>query len=452
MIKRFFNSLDQPVDISSLVFFRIGFGLIMFWEVSRYFYNGWISDLYAKPPFHFKYPGFEWIVVPNDELLFLLFSLLGVLSIMIMVGLFYKLAATMFFLGFTYFFLMDASYYLNHLYLACLISFLIIWMPLNRSFSLDSKFFPQIKSDAAPIWCLWLLRFQMGVVYFYGGIAKIESDWLAGKPMAIWLSNRSHYPIVGQYLTDPVILENLAIFYAWSGMFLDLLVPFALLWRKTRWYGFIFITLFHIHNHFFFTIGIFPFFATLLTTLFFEPDFPKKILSRLRPIFQQKTDSRSEPSEMIKMVSHKWIHYGISAYVILQLVLPLRHWMMPGWVNWNELGHRYSWRMMLRNKQARMTFFLTNPTTKETRHAHASDYLHPKQVHTLQYKPEMMIAFAHYLKKLVQQNVGFEPIVRVAVELSLNGRPHQPFTRPNLDVGKMSYKNINELIIPFNEM
>jgi hypothetical protein len=99
-----------------------------------------------------------------------------------------------------------------------------------------------------------------------------------------------------------------------------------------------------------------------------------------------------------------------------------------------------------------MTFFLTNPTTKETRHAHASDYLHPKQVHTLQYKPEMMIAFAHYLKKLVQQNVGFEPIVRVAVELSLNGRPHQPFTRPNLDVGKMSYKNINELIIPFNEM
>ena len=147
-------------------------------------------------------------------------------------GLALQISATIFFFG--YLFLMD-GHYLNHLYLACLISFLIIWMPLNRSFSLDSKFFPQIKSDAAPVWCLWLLRFQMGIVYFYGGIAKIESDWLAGKPMAIWLSNRSHYPIVGQYLTDPVILENLAIFYAWNGMFLTSLSHCFVMEKKQVW-------------------------------------------------------------------------------------------------------------------------------------------------------------------------------------------------------------------------
>ena len=45
--------------------------------------------------------------------------------------------------------------------------------------------------------------------------------------------------------------------------------------------------------------------------------------------------------------------------------------------------------------------------------------------------------------------MGFEPIVRVAVELSLIGRPHQPFTRPNLDAGKMSYDDIPDLILPF---
>ena len=451
MLKTFFKKLDQPIDISSLVYFRIGFGLIMLWEISRYFYNGWITDLYAKPPFHFKYPGFEWIVVPNDELLYLLFSLLGVLSIMIILGLFYRLAAVLFFFGFTYFYLMDAAYYLNHLYLACLISCMVIWMPLNGNFSMDSKFFPKIRTGFAPFWCLALLRFQMGVVYFYGGIAKIESDWLTGKPMSIWLSHRVHFPMVGPYFADPVFQKYLAIIYSWSGMILDLFIPFALLWKKTRWYAFALITIFHTHNHFFFTIGIFPFFATLLSSLFFEPDFPKKILSWFNLTFQGRPVTGSNGAVFQQSISSKWIHYGICAYIIFQLLMPLRHWTMPGWVSWNEMGHRYSWRMMLRNKEARMTFFLTNPATNETRHAHASDYLHPKQVHTLQYKPEMMISFAHYLKNLVIKDAGFDPIVRVAAELSLNGRPHQPYTKPNLDVGKMNHQNVYELIIPLKE-
>jgi vitamin K-dependent gamma-carboxylase len=38
-----------PVDIASLVFFRIVFGLLMVWEVCRYFNNGWVYSHWLEP-------------------------------------------------------------------------------------------------------------------------------------------------------------------------------------------------------------------------------------------------------------------------------------------------------------------------------------------------------------------------------------------------------------------
>jgi hypothetical protein len=55
------EKLFEPVDASTLVVFRIGFGLIMLWEVWRYWTYGWISEYYIEPDFHFKYIGFEWV-------------------------------------------------------------------------------------------------------------------------------------------------------------------------------------------------------------------------------------------------------------------------------------------------------------------------------------------------------------------------------------------------------
>ena len=35
--------LSAPVDAASLAFFRIAFGVMMLWEVWRYFSHGWID-------------------------------------------------------------------------------------------------------------------------------------------------------------------------------------------------------------------------------------------------------------------------------------------------------------------------------------------------------------------------------------------------------------------------
>jgi surface polysaccharide O-acyltransferase-like enzyme len=98
----------------------------------------------------------------------------------VMVGFLYRIAAPLFFLAFTYFFLLDQTRYMNHFYLVCLISFLMCFLPAERAFSVDALLRRSIRSDVVPAWTLWLLRAQVGIPFFYGGIAKLNSDWVHG--------------------------------------------------------------------------------------------------------------------------------------------------------------------------------------------------------------------------------------------------------------------------------
>ena len=99
------QKVQEPTDVASLVMLRIVFGLLMFFEIVRYFHIGWVKDVYAKPEFHFQYEWFWWLRPLPEEAMYLLFGILGLFSILIALGLFYRLATILFFLGYTYIFL-----------------------------------------------------------------------------------------------------------------------------------------------------------------------------------------------------------------------------------------------------------------------------------------------------------------------------------------------------------
>jgi vitamin K-dependent gamma-carboxylase len=80
------------------------------------------------------------------------------------------------FLSYAYFFLLDEVWYVNHTYLICLFCFLMIFVPAHRALSIDAWVRPSLRSNTAPAWSLWLLRFQIGVVYFFAGLAKFSPD------------------------------------------------------------------------------------------------------------------------------------------------------------------------------------------------------------------------------------------------------------------------------------
>jgi hypothetical protein len=201
--------LFAPINISPLVYFRMALGAIMLWEVWRYFDYGWIERYYIRPDFHIKYYGFSWVEPWPGDYMDLHFIVMGPLAICIMVGLWYRVAATLFFLGFTYWFLLDKTQYLNHFYLIYLVSFLMIFIPAHRMYALDAYWRPSIRAVVAAAWALWVLRLQLGIAYFYGGIAKINGDWLRGEPMRLWLSDRTDFPMIGALFTEERVVYTL---------------------------------------------------------------------------------------------------------------------------------------------------------------------------------------------------------------------------------------------------
>jgi hypothetical protein len=64
-------------------------------------------------------------------------------------------------------------------------------------------------------WNLFILKFQVFVVYFFGRIAKINPDWLQGEPLRHWL-DPDELPIIDGWLN----FEMWVYFFSYGGLFL----------------------------------------------------------------------------------------------------------------------------------------------------------------------------------------------------------------------------------------
>lgn len=422
--------LFQPVDNSFLILFRVLFGGIMFWEVTRYFRYGWIYRYWIEPYYNFSYAPFNFQPLPADGM-FVLWLVLGALAICITIGLFYRVSATLFFLLFTYTYLLEQARYLNHFYLVVLISFLMIFLPAHRNFSIDMRIWKGIRTPLAPLWTLWLIRFIIAVPYFFGGVAKINPDWLQGYPMAMWLN--PDFPIIGQYFEE----QWMVLFISYSGLLLDLLIVPFLIWRKSRWPAFIFITLFHLMNSQLFSIGIFPWFMIGATTMFFPPDWPRKALQlisdKVKSLGHEELKQYSESSAFQKSI----IGWALALFVAVQIILPLRHWLIPGNVHWTEGGHRYAWHMKLRSKDGQTTFILENKENGERIFVDLDGYLQDWQIDDMNGMPYMIWEFAQFLKKEYTR-MGVDVSVYAEAIATLNDREPQYIIDPNVDLTSVS--------------
>ncbi len=426
------RGLFKPVDTASIVFFRVAFGAVMLVEVWRYFANGWIDGYYIKPTFFFKYYGFGWVQPWPGEAMNWHFIALGVLALFIMVGFLYRVSTILFFLGFTYVFLLDQTHYLNHFYLISLISLLLIFVPTHRAASVDSWLRPRIQSDFVPAWGLWLLRAQIGIAYFDAGLAKLNPDGLRGEPMRMWLASSKQMTMLGDFIPVGRLFTNEYVVYwfTYGGLLLDLFIVPCLLWRRTRPFAFAAAMLFHLLNAKLFDIGVFPWFALTATLLFFEPDWPRRIFNW----------PRSEDRSNRVLVGA----YGSSrprltatlfwGFVAIQILCPLRHFLYPNIVHWSEEGHRFAWHMKLRSKSARARFVVTDAETGQKWTVKPSDYLTRRQYRKMAGQPDMILQFAHHLAEeyRLRGHAGVE--VHAFVEAALNGRKYQPLIDPTVNL------------------
>lgn len=413
------DRLFQPVDSSSLVFFRVAFGFMMTVELIRYLAFGWVTDYWVEPTFHFKYFGFEWVQAWPGVGMYAHFVVLIVAALLITVGLFYRLAAAVFFVGFTYVFLLDQSQYLNHFYLICLFAALMTVLPAHTNGSVDAWRRPDLRSSTVPAWTVWVLRFQIGVVYLFGGLAKLNGDWLRGEPLTMWL--RETDGLLPIFYEPPVGLAM-----SWAGLLFDLLIVPALLWKRTRIAAFAVLVAFHLINGYVFSIGIFPWFSVAASLLFFPPDWTP-FQDVVRPVW---IDSESRPG----LLPRGLVAGFLAVWVTVQLAAPLRHFFYPGSVHWTEEGHRFAWHMKLRGKRTTGALFVVVEETDEQIRVRMREHLTPRQASKMRSRPDMLLQYAHFLAD--QYAERGEVAVHAHLFAGLNGRPVTRFIDPHVDLSE----------------
>lgn len=424
------DRLFGPVDVAPLVFFRVFFGAMMFWEVLRYFNHGWIARYYIEPEFFFTFQGFGWVHPWPGQWMYVHFVVLAVLAVFIALGLWYRICAALFFLGFTYIFLLDRANYLNHFYLISLISFLIVWMPAHRAASLDALMRPKRQALRVPAWSLNLLRAQIGIVYLFGGIAKLNGDWLGGEPMGTWLADRAGSSAV-PFLLDASWSGAL---FSYAGLAIDLAIVPLLIWRRTRLVAFGVATVFHLTNAYLFSIGIFPWFMIGATLLFFDASSFAGIRRKISAGLHVPSASRELRVDRSR---RKTVALLVGAYLFVQVVVPLRHFLYPGNVSWTEEGHNFSWHMKLRDKRAAMWILARDTLSGQTWTVDLDEYLTPRQESKMVTRPAMLAQFARYIRDRYREEGRPDVSVHAFGNVSLNGREGQLLVDPDVDLASV---------------
>ncbi len=425
------EQLAAPIDALGLSAFRIAYGLLVFVSTVRFAANGWIDRFFVAPRFHFTYWGLGFVEPLSREGMIAVFVALAVAAACVALGLFYRVAIVLTVVLFAYVELIDVSLYLNHYYLVTLLGVLLCFMPAHAMLSIDARRDARIARTTVPAWTLYLLRFQVGCVYFFAGLAKLNTDWLLhAQPLSIWLAARTDMPLIGPLFREPWV----AFAMSWGGFLYDTSIAFFLGWRRTRAVAFLAVIGFHTMVGALFPIGMFPFIMVVAATVFFDPSWLRRFV----------------PAAAVAPVPRPPVGRGgmalIALYASVQLAMPLRALAYGGNVAWHEQGMRWAWRVMVREKNGAVTFRVRFDGRE--RHVYPCEYLNQDQEREMSSQPDLVLALAHHIAddfrargarkaRPGRPSPESEVEVRVDALVSLNGRPPARMIDPTIDLARV---------------
>jgi hypothetical protein len=420
-LRRAALGLFRPVDGAGLAVFRMAFGLLMFSATLRFVAKGWVDELILSPSYHFTYLGFDWVVPLPRPAMYACYALMAAFALTIALGFYTRLSALAFAVLFTYAELIDKTTYLNHYYFVSLVSLLLAFLPAGATWSLDARRHGNRQVTRASY---LLLRCQIAIVYVFAGLAKLNADWLLrGEPLRTWLRSHVETPLIGPWLGEPWA----ALAMSWAGAAFDLAVVPLLCFRRTRPYAVAAAVLFHGAIWSLFPIGVFSFVMLVAVTSFFAPDWPRRWFAKQRP----------PPSLEIRAVRRPLIVLGV-AYLVVQVLLPLRYLLYPGPVNWTEEGFRFAWRVMLIEKTGQVEYEVSAEHPRRNFRVLPRAELTPLQVKMLSTQPDMIQDYARHLAERYRA-LGYQGVrVRADAWVAFNGRPSQRLVDPRVDLSRAS--------------
>ncbi len=421
----------ERVDGASLAVVRVLLGILICVDAVRkghYFFSPNTARDYV-----FRYDWFHWLP-ESPEAAAVLKVLLFICGACVAAGLLYRVAIVTATLLITYGFLLAEEYYLNHYYLLIIVCLLFAVCPANRVFALDRFIFKGGRSDSTvAAFYLLLARLQVEIVLLYAGLVKINEDWLRLEPLRTWLLNSQEEVFFGaiwQY--DWAVAVG-----AYGSIALHIIGAPLLFWKRTRMPVFLLYCGFHLTNHFVFNIGIFPWMTIALTTLFFDPDWPRRLLG-LRATPATAT-AAAAPANLTATRSGRraaLLAFGIF-WIGFQALFPLRHYFYPGDVAWTYEAHKFSWRMKLIDRWTPGFWVGVLVPEKDLVIFPRLEWtLSRRQYRKVGTRPGMMRQLANQVSERYRERFGTDQIaVHVFMPVGYNNRRPQLLIDPTIDLG-----------------
>ena len=133
------------------------------------------------------------------------------------------------------------------------------------------------------------------------------------------------------------------------------------------------------------------------------------------------------------------------AYVLIQLLVPMRYLLYDGKLFWNEQGYRFSWRVMLIEKAGYTQFYIHDQKGRK-KLIDNSKYLSKQQEKMMSTQPDMILQYAHHLRDVYSDTLIIEgkekinlkkPKVTADVYVSLFNKGSRPFIDPNVNLSNI---------------
>jgi hypothetical protein len=210
----------------------------------------------------------------------------------------------------------------------------------------------------------------------------------------MWLGASVDVPVLGAFVDEAWV----AYLFSYAGLLFDLTIVPLLLWRRTRPSAYVAVLVFHVLTNVLFPIGMFPWVMIALTTIFFAPDWPRRVAERLG--FSRERAREAAPATPPSAA--------------------------PG-----DAGFR-----------------VTDAATGATAEVDPRDYLTPLQARMMASQPDMILDFAHFVAERFATPDGRLPAVRADVYASLNGRPNRRLVDPTIDLARKPASAARTWVLP----
>jgi hypothetical protein len=431
-LKNIEKTLFKPASIYPLVALRLAFGLAMsLWSLYMIF-SGKVAEVFSQQVVHFPYTGFEWIKPLPFWGMLMVFIVLAITALGMGAGWHYRKMGLIFTLTFVYVSLIDKASYLSYYYYVLIIALMLLVSPAYRLFSIDLIRKPAIRVDFAPVWLLWAFKVQVVMVFFFAGMAKLNSDWLyTGVPVMLWLQDTLQN--IG--IPSSFLINNTWIVLAlsWFLVVFDFVIPHFLLDSRTSVKAFILVVIVQLTGVLFLPTGFFPVLVILSCMVFLPSRIIHHFISRvsyfLYDVFQFKGDVFTAGGTfMLQYRMRRLFPLLASLFLAFQFILPVYFYLSWGSFRWASTAFHFSWDIQINHQKNSLSFYKVDKAKGQSEPIAVDHMLSPIQKSSMAADPSMLKQFIGTLKENNPHLSKPEVEIQAQSCVSFNGRPADCFT------------------------